>query len=568
MSEGFFAKHRTLIFVAVAAAAAVAGAYYLQAPPPPKERRKKPKKKIVESEAPFPVDAEGLPTLTSDVVAALSDEQREEWAIALKKAGNEVYKDNDYERAISFYSAALQVKEDPIFYSNRSACYAALGRHEEVVSDALAAIRIKPDYTKCILRRATLYEALERYTEAMHDLTALTIYGQMGNKVVESLLERVLQKHAMKIVDQREQGRVPQLPLAATCGAFWGAFKSDLEDEVGPEGISASSEGADGALYRGIVALARNQQDLYDEADAAFQQAVEMYGAEPLEPAKATIALEYALALAFLKNDRTTLNAAIDRAIALAPRARTYVLRALIHADNLLYSEALQCLEKAREIEPENGDVYYHTGQYYFLTGDNTNAEINFLKAKQYNPKNVYAYIQLACIIYKRGEFEDSDKAFNEARLKFPTSPEVLNYYGEILGDHGNYEHAMKQYDVAAHLQKALPNFSVGATPLVNKATLLAREGPEKYSEATELFTKACELDPRSEMARMALAQLMLQQDQPDLAVLLFEQALDLARTYEEKIQAISFAEATKMQIAIRNDEVLSKKMREMTRGM
>ena len=64
-------------------------------------------------------------------------------------------------KLLNFYSAALELKQDPIYYSNRSACYAALDDHENVIKDTTEAINLKPDYTKCILRRATSFEVLE-----------------------------------------------------------------------------------------------------------------------------------------------------------------------------------------------------------------------------------------------------------------------------------------------------------------------------------------------------------------------------------------------------------------------
>ena len=52
----------------------------------------------------------------------------------------------------------------------------------------------------------------------------------------------------------------------------------------------------------------------------------------------------------------------------------------------------------------------------------------------------------------------------------------------------------------------------------------------------------------KSELARISLAQIKLQKDEVDDAIVLFEESSDLARSIEEKIQATSFAEATKMQ--------------------
>lgn len=72
--------------------------------------------------------------------------------------------------------------------------------------------------------------------------------------------------------------------------------------------------------------------------------------------------------------------------------------------------------------------------------------------------------------------------------------------------------------------------------------------------------------DPKSETARVSLAQVKLQTDKPEEAISLFEEGSRLARTIEEKIQATSFAEATKMQVRIKADPILSKKIQEYMR--
>lgn len=595
MSESsFFARNKTAIAVTVLAGASAVGAYYYysqqasqgasgESTPSKKKKTKSKKKKTAKDDekpaeeaaahqdekVPYPVNAQGLPDITAEAVAQLSDSEKEEWALALKKVGNDKYKAEDYEDAITYYSAALQVKEDPVFYLNRSACYAALNKHEEVIADATAAINIKRDYVKCILRRANSYEALERYPEAMFDLTALTIYGGFNSRSVEEALEKVLQKHSIKLVEESLKNRVPELPSASTMGSFFGAYVT----ESTPEGISEESTGADKFLFDALAAINANTIEKYEDADSLLNQAVAAYEIEKLTPqsanaAKASIALEYAAAMQFLKNIPAEAGELIDKAMKLKPRARTYVMRALINADKSSFAEALSDFDTAQQLDPKNGDVYYHLGQLFYLTSQFDKAKENFTKAAEYNPNNVYAYIQLACIVYKNGNVKEADEAFNEARLKFPTSPEVLNYYGEILADQNNIPAAIKQYEVAARLQEGLSNFSVGAVPLINKASLISREGL-KLPEADELLTKACELDPKSEIARISLAQVKLQSDEPTEAIALFEEGSRLARTFEEKVQATSFAEATKMQLKIKADDYLSAKITEyMNRGL
>lgn len=513
----------------------------------------------------YPINSEGLPELTSDIISKLSETEKEEWAMQLKEDGNQEFKNKNFKKAIEFYSAALELKQDPIYYSNRSACYAALDDHENVIKDTTEAINLKPDYTKCILRRATSFEVLEKYEDAMFDLTALTIYGGFSNKSIEQVLERVLRKHSIKIVELKPKKLI--LPSAATIGSFFGAFVEETE----PEGINESHENEGvKALYTALQKINANTQNGYEEADELISKAVTelesaIESATELKPVLA-IALEYLAAFQFLKNDPVSAAESIEKAISLKPRPRAYVFRALINADKSSYEAALKDFKTAEELDDKCPDIFYHLGQLFYLTGDLTNAEINFNKAKELHPDNVYAYIQLACITYKNGQIELANEKFTEAKLKFPTSPEVPNYYGEILADKGDIQGACKQFEIASRLQEKLDRFSVGALPLINEATVISRESLEKIGEAEELLTKACALDPKSELARISLAQIKLQKDEVDDAIVLFEESSDLARSIEEKIQATSFAEATKMQKRIKNDPILNNKIAELMR--
>ncbi|KAI5970178.1 TOM70 [Candida margitis] len=590
MSDSFFIKNRTAIVVTALAVSSAVGAYWYynqsqsttttskdlgdDTATGSSSKKNKKKKKSKSSSTPepdassnnhkkaakYPVNSQGLPEITSEVVNNLSEQEKEEWAIQLKEDGNTEFKNKQYEKAIAYYSAALQLKEDPIYYSNRSACYAALNDHENVIKDTTAAIKLKPDYTKCILRRATSYETLERYEDAMFDLTALTIYGGFSNKSVEQILERVLRKHSIKIVDQKE--KILALPSAATIGSFFGAFA----DESQLTGVDENSEGGAKFLYDALAKIKGNTRDGYEEADGLINQAVSALEGDELKKDTYAIALEYASAFQFLKNDPSTAADLINKSLSIQPRPRAYVFRALINADKSSYDEALKDFKLAENLDPNSPDIFYHLGQLHYLTGDLANAEINFNKAKSLNPENVYAYIQLACITYKNGHPDEANEKFTEAKLKFPTSPEIPNYYGEILADKGDISGALKQFDISARLQERLDRFSVGALPLINQATVISRESLERIDEAESLLTRACELDPKSELARISLAQIKLQKDEVDDAIVLFEESCDLARSIEEKIQAISFAEATKMQKRIKNDPLLTAKIAELMR--
>lgn len=581
--SSFLARNKAAITLAVLASAGAVGAYWFysqqkeQAPTDKddskKKRSKKKKKSTEQAEAaaasdesvPYPVNSKKEPDFTDEQVAQLTEEQKEEWAVALKTSGNALYKLQNFPEAIKFYTAALRVKEDPVFYLNRSACYSSLDDHENVIADASEAIRLKPDYAKCILRRASSYEELERYTDAMFDLTALTVYGAFNLKSVEQRLERVLQKHSIKLVEAQMRDRVPQLPSAVTLASFFGAFVH----ETNPEGVSAESTGADRLLWEVADAIYSKKAEKYDDIDTLIQKAVTAYEDEKVTASspnatKATIAYEYAVLIAFLKYDRESLASSLTRAFELKPRARTYVVRALVNAETSTMDLLLSDFQKAEEIEPENPDGPYHKGQLYYLHGELDKAEACFIKAKELSDQNLFAYIQHACVVYRKGKFEEAVALFDEAKLKFPTSPEVLNYYGDILADRGDTKGAIKQYDIAIRLQRDLPGVGVGATPLINKATLLQRDGLDENGETADLLTKAAEMDPKNEAALISLAQLKLTQDKADEAVGLFEEAARLSRSFDDKVLATSFAEATKMQLRIRADPELTRRVNEI----
>ncbi|KAL7663922.1 TOM70 [[Candida] zeylanoides] len=535
-----------------------------------KTKKRKGKKKsdaaAAASGKPYPLGADGLPALTDDVIGALSAAEREAWAVALKEDGNHMFKAKRYEDSIAFYTAALQLHTNPVYYANRAACYAALNDHANVIKDTSAAIALKRDYTKCVLRRATSYEATGQYTDAMYDLTALTIYGGFNNKSVEQSLERVLKKHSVAIVEENLKNRVPELPSAATVCSFFGAFVR----EDAPEGLAEDSQSqGDQYLWRALQALDKATPEGYEEADTLLHQSVGAYGLDSLtkespDAGRAAVALEYSAAFKFLKNDPTSATLDIERAINLKLRPRSFVLRALINADKSSFADANSDFDTAKKLDPNYPDIYYHLGQLFYLTGDLAQAEENFVRAKELNPQNMYAFIQLACIKYKNGDVAGADDMFTATKLKFPTSPVIPNYYGEILADRGEIEKACKQFDTASALQRAISSFSVGALPLINKASLLSREAPGDFDEVEALLTEACELDPKSELARIQLAQIKLQKEQVDEAIVLFEESSILARTFEEKVQATSFAEATKMQKRLKEDPVLSAKILEV----
>lgn len=596
--SGFVSRNKKAILTAVAVSGVAAGAYYnyrkLQqeqkgsssgsgaSKGSSKSGKKKNKKKKKDSSSsgsaspsgeskssvpPYPVNANGEPDLSNR--ESFTPEQTDSYALALKDKGNEFFKAKDFEKAIEYYTLAISLKEDPVFYSNRSAAYVSINNFEKVVEDTTAALKLKPDYSKCWLRRASAYENLGNFSEAMFDLSAVSLLGEYSGQSVEQLLERNMNKQATKVLGEKlkeNQGKESQLPSNTSLASFFGIF-----DPVTTFDDYDEENEADVVLKDALVDLFKSQTGCYEVADEKFTKAAELYRSQLEESpdneslkTKAAIALEHVGIFKFFKNDPITAHINLEESLSLHPRSSTYIYMALIMADKGEANQYKEYFDKALELDPNCSAVYYHRGQMHFVVENFKEAGADFDKAKELNPDNIFAYIQSACLAYREDKFDDCETLFSEARRKFPTAPEVPNFYAEILAAKNSLEAAIKQYDIAIKLEEALPGIHVGIAPMIGKATALSRNPTvENYVEATKLFEEACQIDPRSEQAKMGLAQLKLQQEEIDEAIQLFEDAAELSRSFEEKLQATTFAEATKVQKKIRADPFVKSKIDE-----
>ena len=77
-------------------------------------------------------------------------QERNNYAAKLKASGNKAYGSKDYNKAIDLYGKAILCKPDPVYYSNRAACYNVLSDWDKVVEDTSAAISM--DYAHPVLK--------------------------------------------------------------------------------------------------------------------------------------------------------------------------------------------------------------------------------------------------------------------------------------------------------------------------------------------------------------------------------------------------------------------------------
>ena len=100
-------------------------------------------------------------------VAPAADAAAAARADASKDAGNEHFKAKRYPEALAAYTEAIVLQgDDATFWSNRSACYLALGDAPNALLDAEVCRRLRPDWTKGCYRLAAARMELGLYEDA------------------------------------------------------------------------------------------------------------------------------------------------------------------------------------------------------------------------------------------------------------------------------------------------------------------------------------------------------------------------------------------------------------------
>ncbi|PNH34326.1 hypothetical protein BJF96_g2578 [Verticillium dahliae] len=505
----------------------------------------------VEEKAPAqPVTVESadeLPEITEASVATFTEEQRDAYAAKLKDAGNKAYGSKEYNSAIDLYSKAILCKANPIFYSNRAACFNALGDWDKVVEDTTAAINLDPEYVKALNRRANAYEHLKMYGEALLDFTASCIIDSFKNQASAESVERLLKKFAEQKASEMMANRPVKLPSHTFVGNYLQSFRVKSRPAGLEDSIELSEETGVGQLQLGLKAMEKKTGDGYEEARAAFDKALELGDLGDHE------ALAYNMRGTFrcLLGKHDDAMADLTKSIELDPSlTQSYIKRASMNLELGAPEKAAEDFEKALEQNADDPDIYYHRAQLHFIKGEFSDAAKDYQKSIDLDRDFIFSHIQLGVTQYKMGSIASSMSIFRRCIKNFKEVPDVYNYYGELLLDQGNFQEAVEKFDTAIEMEKKTKPMAMNVLPLINKALCLFQQ-KQDFTEAEKLCQKALIIDPECDIAVATMAQLLLQQGKVTEALKYFERAAELARTEGETVNALSYAEATRTQLQV-----------------
>ncbi|TFK35789.1 mitochondrial outer membrane translocase receptor TOM70 [Crucibulum laeve] len=493
---------------------------------------RKPKVEVVEEEA--------VETVTDEEVAAMNEEQRNERAASYKKRGNDAYNNKNFAQAVELYTLAIKVSPipQPVFYSNRAACYANFKppQNEKVIADCNQALTLDHNYIKALNRRATACENLLKYEDALRDYTAATILDKFQNSSTSNSVERILKLIAETKAREILATREPRLPSYTFIASYFAAFRPRA-----PPTLPENPSQGDQTLLLGVQALEAGD---YAHAVTFVNEAIEQ--GISFDQGKAE-ALNLRGTFKFLMGDVDGAGDDFEESLKIVPTfTQSLVKIASVHMEKGDSDRAFERFNQAVACNPNDPDIYYHRGQVLFIMNKFEEAAENYIKSTELDENFVFSHIQLAVAYYKMSQTAKSMATFRSTLRKFPERSEPYNYYGELLLDQNNFDEAVQKFDRAVEIEnsKTRPN----VLPLVNKGLALYQM-KQDIGAAERCCNEALRIDNECEAALATLAQLSLQQSRIEDAAKLFERQAKLARSEPELMNAITYQYATQAQV-------------------
>jgi mitochondrial import receptor subunit TOM70 len=491
-------------------------------------------------------------------------QERKAFAAKLKAAGNKAYGSKDYNKAIELYGKAILCKPDPVYYSNRAACYNVLSDWDKVVEDTSAAIAMDSEYVKALNRRAHAYEHLGLFSEALLDYTASCIIDGFKNEQsaqsVERLLKKVAEKKGKAILEKKSN----KLPSATFVSNYLQSFRVRPPPEGLEEKVELDENTGKGQLQRGLVAIGKKTGAGYEEAAQSFEKAIELNDLGEHE----ALALNMRGTFRYLEGDTAKALEDLTKAVELQPSmTQAWIKRASMHLELGNKDAASEDFEKATAQNDKDPDIFYHRAQLHFILGEFPDAAKDYQQSIELDRDFIFSHIQLGVTQYKMGSVASSMATFRRCIKNFDKVPDVYNYYGELLLDQQKYQEAIEKFDTATDMEKQTKPMNMNVLPLINKALALF-QWKQDFAEAESLCQKALIskwipslsyesiliqviVDPECDIAVATMAQLLLQQGKVTEALKYFERAAELSRTEGEIVNALSYAEATRTQLEV-----------------
>lgn len=233
-----------------------------------------------------------------------------------------------------------------------------------------------------------------------------------------------------------------------------------------------------------IRKVAEERAELYDREFEEFSRKME----EIIEPTEEQRDVKDSLG-----NYADREKAALLELIEKEPTAENYFKLGNNERINENYDKAIECYEKAIELNPEYAMAYNNRGYSYNKLGEEEKAIEDYSKAIEINPEYALAYSNRGISYSNKGEEEKAMEDYNNAIELNPEYVRAYNNRGYSYSNMGEEEKAIEDYNKAIELN---PEYAMAYN---NRGISYRNIGEEE--KAIEDYKKAIELNPEYAMA-------------------------------------------------------------------
>ncbi len=120
------------------------------------------------------------------------------------------------------------------------------------------------------------------------------------------------------------------------------------------------------------------------------------------------------------------------------------------------YAEAIKCYDKALELKPDDEEVIYNKGIALAQLGQFPDAIANYDKLLEINPKDASSWCGKGDVLFESGNFEEALRAYDKAIEINPKDETVWNNRGLTLVKLNRFSEAIESYDKAIEINPAV----------------------------------------------------------------------------------------------------------------
>ncbi|MDD4454080.1 MAG: tetratricopeptide repeat protein [Candidatus Methanomethylophilaceae archaeon] len=210
------------------------------------------------------------------------------------------------------------------------------------------------------------------------------------------------------------------------------------------------------------------------------------------------------------------------------------------------YEEAIQCYDRALEIDPKGADVWNNKGVAFKNLGHYDEAIKCYDRALKIDPKYARAWLNKSVALGNLGRYDEAIQCYDRALEVDPKDADAWYSKGVALNELGRYDEAVQCYD---HALKIDPKYAshrvIGDLRLQHRALEIdpkyayawhnkgvALDDLGRYDEAISCYDRALEVDPKYAYAWNGKGNALKHLGRYDEAISCYDRALEVDPKY------------------------------------